>query len=241
MPPRTVVIGIPLPHSTFDNYSFASAPSISEYTRLIVDIAAVSRVVEEIIHGSAEHKTFSGQPVVNGPATAGAFGLRDLLMMRRREAGQFFGRGGIALFIAYPDVLHEGVAGLARWRCYDWLPEPEHFTYETGLLPGFGKTAVEATDPAHPFAAYVALYGPRMAYRAHAAEASALRIFGMSSGGVAVAFDVRVGNGRIVFVPPLSNPQQDRITVAGTLSESFVAYEAEQAEQSPDSIGKEGP
>jgi hypothetical protein len=33
MPPRTLVIGIPLPHSTFDNYSFASAPSISEYTR----------------------------------------------------------------------------------------------------------------------------------------------------------------------------------------------------------------
>jgi hypothetical protein len=31
-----------------------------------------------------------------------AFGLADLLAMRRRETDQFFVRGGIALCIAYP-------------------------------------------------------------------------------------------------------------------------------------------
>ena len=244
MPLRTLVIGIPLPHVTFDNYSFASAPSISEFTRLIVEMAGVSRVVEEIARGSIEHSTFAGQRVGNGPTTAGAFGLADLLAMRRREAAQFFSRGGTAACIAYPDVVHEGIAGLANWRSYDWLPDPEHFAYETCLLPGFGKTPVEVADPTHPFAPYVAMYGIRMAYRVHAVEEPAnpaLRVFGKSSGGLPVAFDVRVGNGRTVFVPPLRNPQEDRIAVAGTLFESFERFEAEQPEQPPDWIRKEGP
>ncbi len=245
MPPRTLVIGIPLPHATFDNYSFASAPSISEYTRLIVEMAAVSRVVEEIAQGTVEHKTFAGQLVANGPATARAFGLADLLAMRAREAGQFFGRGGTALCIAYPDVAHEGISGLPGWRRYGWLPDPEGFSYETDLLPGFGKAGAEVCDDAHPFAAYVAMYGSRMAYRVHAADQAAgarsLRVFGRSGGGVAVAFDVRVASGRAVFVPPLRNPEDDRIAVAGTLFESFERYEVDQAEQPPDSIPKEAP
>ena len=245
MPPRTLVIGIPLPHATFDNYSFASAPSISEYTRLIVEMAAVSRVVEEITQGSVEHKTFAGQPVAHGPTTARAFGLADLLAMRAREANQFFGRGGIALCIAYPDAAHEGIAALPGWRRYSWLPDPEDFSYATHLLPGFGKTGAEVCDEAHPFASYVALYGSRMAFRAHVAGKPAgappLRIFGRSSGGVAVAFDVRVGSGRAVFVPPLRNPEDDRIAVAGTLFESFEQCEVQQAEQPTDSISKEAP
>ena len=245
MPSRTLVIGIPLPHSTFDNYSFASAPTLSEYTRLIVDISAVSRVVEDLVRNLAEHKTFAGQPIANGPTTAAAFGLADLLAMRRREAVQFFTRGGNALCIAYPDVVHEGISGIAEWRCYDWLPKPDKFRYDTDLLPGFGKTPAQVSEEAHPFAPYLAMYGSRMAYRVHAAESSAaahaMRSFGISSGGVSVAFDVNVGNGRIVFVPPLSHPQQDRIAVAGTLFESFVRYEVDRGGESPDSISKEGP
>ena len=234
MPPRTLVIGIPMPHATFDNYSIASAPSISEYTRLIVEMSAVSRVVEEIVLGSAEHATFAGQAVANGPTTVRAFGLADLLTMRGRETRQLFAGGGTAVCIAYPDATHEGITGLASWRRYGWLPEPEGFRFGTGLLPGFGKTSVEVSDQAHPFAAYVAMFGSRMAYRAHAAEspagARALRIFGRSSGGAAVAFDVRVSNGRMVFLPPLTNAEQDRIAVAGTLFESFERLEGGAAE-----------
>lgn len=94
MPLRTLVIGTPMPHVSFDNYSFASAPSISEYTRLIVEMSAVSRVVEEISEGSTEHKTFAGQPVANGATTARTFGLADLLRMRAREATASIRRGG---------------------------------------------------------------------------------------------------------------------------------------------------
>jgi hypothetical protein len=56
-----------------------------------------------------------------------------------------------------------------------------------------------------------------------------------------VAFDARVSNGRAVFVPPLRNPEDDRIAVAGTLFESFEQYEVQRTEQPPDSIRKEAP
>src|SRR3990172_4909330 len=39
---RTLVLGIPLPHVTFDNYSFLSAPSLFDYGRAIVETSALS-------------------------------------------------------------------------------------------------------------------------------------------------------------------------------------------------------
>ncbi len=243
MPPRTLVIGTPLPHVSFDNYSFASAPSISEYARLIVEMSAVSRVVEEISHGSAEHRTFAGQPVVNGDTTASTFGLADLLAMRTREAARLFARGGIVLCIAYPDAVHAGIHGLGAWRRYEWLPTPDGFDYKAGLLPGFGKGPVEVSDPGHSFADYIALYGRRMAYRTHIVEeaGSGTRVFGRSSGGAAVAFEMALTGGRIIFVPPLQDPEKDRIEIADTLFACFERLEMEQAADRLDHIRKEAP
>jgi hypothetical protein len=224
---RTLVIGIPLPHVSFDNYSFASAPSISEYTRLIIEASSVSSVVDEIIKGEVTHATYARQPVSNGATTARSFGLADLLAMRKREAAQFFTRGGNALCIAYPDAAHEGIQGMDSWRRYDWLPAPAGFSYQAGLLPGFGKAPVDLSDPDHPFAGYVALYGRRMAYRAEvgASSGSPVRVFARSSGGAAVAFDVSVNAGRIIFVPPLQDPERDRAAVADTLFQCFERLE----------------
>lgn len=242
MPARTLVIGTPLPHVSFDNYSFASAPSISEYTRLVVEMSAVSRVVQEIVEASVEHTTFDGQLVANGPASARAFSLADLLSMRAREASQFAARGGVFLCITYPDAAHEGISGIARWRRYQWLPEPEGIHYDTDLLPGFGKAPVEVCDPDHPFAPYIAAYGDRMAYRVHVAgQQPAWHAFGTSTGGVTVAFDTVVGCGRFVFVPPLRDPERDRTDIAGTLFECFDRLEAEGRPPTPEQDRKEAP
>lgn len=244
MPLRTLVIGIPLPHVSFDNHSFASAPSISEYKRLIVEMAAVSRVVDEITEGSAEHTNFAGQPIANAGTTARAFGLADLLAMRAREAGHFFAHGGAALCIAHPDAAHEGISGCEQWHRYQWLPEPDAFTYRDALLPGIGESPVELTDPGHPFADYVALYGARMAYRTHLKDSTApatTRVFARSAGGAAVAFDAPVAGGHIVFVPPLQNPDQDRSGVADTLFQCFERLHDSRQAQPPDAVPKEAP
>ena len=99
---RTLVIGIPLPHVSFDNYSFASAPALSDYARLIVEASAVSTVVEDVVAGSGGHRNFAGQLLHNAQSTAAAFSLSDLLSMRRREAEWFFARGGTAVCFAHP-------------------------------------------------------------------------------------------------------------------------------------------
>ncbi len=49
---HALVLGIPLPHITFDNYSFLSAPSLFDYYRIIVDLSALSEAVEQERDGS---------------------------------------------------------------------------------------------------------------------------------------------------------------------------------------------
>lgn len=221
---RTLVIGIPLPHLTYDNYSFLSAPSFFDYRRMIVEAAAVSQVVEEVVAGSAEHRTFGGQRVTNGPSSARAMGLADLLLLRRREMERFLDRGGMAVVFAYPDAPHTGIQGLSGWRRYSWLPSPEGFRYDEHLVPGFGRPGVRLEEVGHPFAPYIEAFGPRLAYRAYADEEAPsfgeyARVFARSVGGAAVGVELRVGRGRIVFIPPLErlDPSRDRTVLAERL------------------------
>lgn len=246
---RTLVIGIPLPQVTFDNYSFLSAPSFSDYQRMIVNTEAVSRVVQEVIEGGEQHATFAGQPVVNGPSSAGRFSLAEALTMRRREAERFLDGGGTAVCLTYPDVRHEGVEGLGEWRRYAWLPAPDGFRYEDDLLPGFGNAGVELVDGRHPFAPYIETFGPRLSYRALANEDAPGfqqhgRVFARSPGGAAVAFQLRVSRGYVVFLPPLPRFESERAQLANTLFECFGPFPEgppESQPQPPEWIRKEAP
>src|SRR3989304_2210145 len=68
---RTLVLGIPLPHVTFDNYSFLSAPSLFDYARVIVETSALSEAIEQVTAGSTEHRTYGGLTAVNGTGGPG--------------------------------------------------------------------------------------------------------------------------------------------------------------------------
>ena len=222
---RTLVVGIPLPHVTFDNYSGISAPAFSEYQRLIVETAAFSSVVEELVARGGEHCNFGGQIVHNGPSTADAFSLSDLLEMRRRETEWFLSRGGTAVCFAHPDIAHPGVADRV-WRRYSWLPAPLGLRYEALLLPGFGTPGAEVSDTAHPFAPFISEFAPRLAYRATMDESvpnfsDYAHVFARSRGGAAIAAELSVDHGRIILLPPLIDPQSERSKVAQTLFECF--------------------
>jgi len=119
---RTLVLGIPLPHVTFDNYSFLSAPSLFDYGRAIVETSALSEAIEQVAAGSTEHKTHGGLAIVNGSGGPAAFSLAELLRLRRLEAERLLTRGGVIVCFAYPDVSHEAIRELPGWRRYDWLP-----------------------------------------------------------------------------------------------------------------------
>lgn len=220
---RTLVIGIPLPNSTFDNHSFFSAPALSDYQRMIVETETASKVIAEVVSGAGEHRTFSGLTVRNGDSTTQALGLSDMLNMRRREAEWFFRRGGIAVCFAHPDVAVRGVRGLRDWRRYSWLPAPDGFSYDRDLYLGFGKVAGEFEED-HPFSAYIDRFGRKAGYRVCFNESAArfrenARVFARSEGGSAIAAEMRVLEGAIIFLPPLIRLESDRTSLAATLIE----------------------
>lgn len=235
---RTLVLGIPLPHIAFDNYSFLSAPSLFDYGRIIVDICAVSETVEQVVSGGRQHATFARQPVVNGPGDHAGVSLAELLRLRRIEAERFFERGGDLVCLAYPDAAHDGIEGLPGWRRYDWLPSPEGFSYAEGLLPGYGKLGVEVVDQGHAFAAYARQFGVRLAFRAYLAEGEEgappfARVFARSPGGAAVGFELAVGGGRAVFLPPLGSLDydKDRAPLANVLNDCLDRFQEAQPQQ----------
>jgi hypothetical protein len=207
---------------SYDNYTFISSPSLGEYGRMIVQMEAVSKTVDEVVEGSTEHKSFGGQPVSNQPTTATAFGLPDLLAMRRREAEWFLARGGILVCFVYPSVAHTGIAGLDQWSRYTWLPAPAAFRYEDHLLPGFGTSGAELVHDDHPFSPYVTEFGTRLAYRAVIDESAPNfsdygRVFIRSAGGVAIGAHLLVDKGCIILLPPFARWDADRAALAQTL------------------------
>jgi hypothetical protein len=235
---RTLVLGIPLPHIAFDNYSFLSAPSLFDYGRIIVDMAAVSAAVEEVASGEREHATFARQPIVNGPGDHASFSLAELLRLRRLEAERFFERGGDLVCLAYPDAAHEGIDAFPGWRRYDWLPAPQAFSYSDGLLAGYGKLGVEVCDEGHPFAPYARQFGVRLAFRCYLAEGAEgpppfARVFARSPGGAAVGFQLAIGQGSAVFLPPFGSLDydKDRAPLANVLNDCLDRLQQARPEQ----------
>ncbi len=219
---RTLIIGISLPHVSFDNASFISAPSMSEYPRVVVDVSSVASSVQDVVSREGTATTFGGQAVVNGAGSAYAFPLSDLLEMRKREAARLMDGGGLLVLIGHPLSRIRGIVGLDEWHNYAWLPEPEGFNFERDLSPGFGREGAVLVDAEHPFAPYISELAPRVGYRVFASEEGAGmrehgRVFARSGGGVAIGFELRAGEGTIVFLPAVNKPESDRQQISAAM------------------------
>jgi hypothetical protein len=223
---RTLLLGLSLPHVSFDNATFVNGPSLSEYSRVVVDTAAAARAVQDIVDGNSVATTFGGQAVVNGPSSAYAFPLTELLAMRRRESERLLAAGGLMVLTGHPVSAISGIHGLDAWSSHSWLPDPNDLPYADLLQPGFGREGAAVTDADHPFAPFVSQLATRIGYRATANEdhprfPEIAHVFARSSGGAAIAFDLRVAGGTIVVLPALNNPDRDREQITAALIESF--------------------
>ncbi len=243
---HTLILGLPLPHVTFDNYSFLSAPSLFDYDRMVVEMSALSDAVEEVVGGSQEHHTFGGQTVVNGPTGPRTFSLAEVLKLRGLEAERLLARGGLVVCFAYPDIPHEGIEGLPGWRRYDWLPAPEGFSFAEHLIAGYGKLGVDIAESEHSFAPYVEEFGARLAFQAYVLEQEeGLRqdrqVFARSPGGAAVGVELAVGPGHIVLLPPIGglDYSQDRTPLANVLHRCLEHQQGNETKQPPQCIRKE--
>ncbi|MGE0685749.1 MAG: hypothetical protein AB7P33_03315 [Dehalococcoidia bacterium] len=202
---RILSLGCPLPDSLIDNYDWASALSFYDYDALIVDpMVAVSQFVEGIVNSGESFATYNNEPVLDGPTTADAVGLADLLRRRRVETERFLAGGGLIVVMAYPDVPHPRVSGFTGAHRYYWLPAPEGTDYGSKFLQPAGGKHVAPTDFEHPFADYLESMRDSVVYRASITDGafgSAAKVIGRSPGGAALAVELKVGNGRVIFLP----------------------------------------
>jgi hypothetical protein len=207
---RILSLGLALPDSQVDNYDWGSALSFFDYDAIVVDPAlAVSKMVEGLTGEGGSYQTYTEEPVVDGPSTATGVGLAELLRRRREETERLLGRGGLVVCFAYPDVPHPRVTGFTGCHRYYWLPAPPGCDYGRNFVKPATGTEVRVTDYESPFAEFLERYRSNVVYRAAFAEGpdgfgAHARVIGRSPGGAAIALDLRVGEGRVVFLPVLA-------------------------------------
>lgn len=208
---RILSLGFPMPGPSVDNRTFANAPTFFDYDALVVELQALSQLIEEVVDGRNEHVTRSGERVVNGPTTPDAVGLADLLRDRQDETARLLGRGGLLVCFAYPNVVHHRVAGFTGCDRYFWLPAPPGLQYREPFLRRGAGSEIIPTEHDHPFGPFVDQFRGKLAYHAYFADeapgfAGAARVFARSAGGAAVAVELSLGQGRAVFLPPPARP-----------------------------------
>lgn len=225
---RVLLIGFALPNPSFDNYSFLQAPSFYDYDAVVIEPAQVSRVIEDVLARADDHTTYSGEPVLNEPPGPFVTGLAEHLQRRRDETERLLAAGKLLIVFARPNVPHSHVLGLPGYDRYGWLPAPPGVVYRPPqLIPADGR-GVTVEDATHPFSPLVDRFQNWFTYRAAFSEhlpdfPSYGRVLLRSPGGVPVGVELRVGPGRILFLPALEDvPSGDmRFDLANVLHESI--------------------
>lgn len=207
---RILVIGFPLPHVQIDNYTFIHAPSFFDYDAVVVEIASVSKVIEEVLTRSEDHRTFADEPVLNEPSGPFVTGLAEHLQRRRDETERLLAAGKMLVIFTRPNKPHSHILGLPGYDRYAWLPAPPGVFYRPPyLLPADGR-GVSLVDRAHPIAGLVDRFQNWFTYRAYFSERLPAfpehgQVLMRSPGGAAIGIELRVGPGRIVFIPALED------------------------------------
>jgi hypothetical protein len=205
---RILSLGVGLPDASIDNYNWASSLSFYDYDAIVVDPAlSVSRFIEGVLKGEGEFKTYDDIPVLDGPTTADSVGLADLLRRRREETERLLGRGGLVVVFGQPDVPHPRVSGFTGAHRYYWLPAPAGTDYGPMYVKPAAGRHVNVSDWEHPFANYLDAKRNDVLYRASFLDGAAgyegAHVIARSDGGTAIALEVPVGGGRVIFVPAL--------------------------------------
>ncbi len=200
-------LGFPMPGPQVDNHTFANAPAFFDYDAMVVNPHALSQLIEEVVDASVEHATRSQERVLNAPTGPDAVALAGLLREREEQTARLLARGGLVVCFAYPNVVHDRVAGFSGCDRYFWLPAPPGLQYgEPFLRRGWGSEIIP-TEHDHPFGPFVDRFRGKLAYHAYFADdargfAGAGRVFARSAGGAAVGIELVVSQGRAVFLPP---------------------------------------
>lgn len=226
---RILSLGFPMPGPQVDNYNFVSAPSFFDYDAIVVDPSQLSSLIEGVIGGALEARTFGDRVVANAPEGPTQADLAGVLLRRRQETQLALDRGCIVICFAHPPAVHRGIEGTDELDDYYWLPPPQRTTLACPyLLPADGTTA-HVVDHQHPLAAFVVSQLANIAYRARFAIEPIAdlpdcgRVFVTSEGGAPIGVDLPAASSRVIFLPALKSiPSGDaRYAMSDTLQASI--------------------
>jgi len=219
---RILSLGFPLPGPLVDNYTFLSAPSFFDYDAIVVDLRALSLLIDGVLDGSAEAETFGGARVRARDAGHGDEPLSTILLRRRGEAAMLLDNGGAIVCFASPPAAH-AVPGAGEIDDAFWLPDDAARACRApALVPADGRK-VYAADGRHPLATFVSSQAANIAYRARfdVAHIAGAGVVARSEGGAAVGIELPRERGRIALLPALAGtPGGD---ARYTMSDAFQA------------------
>ncbi|MHB8574924.1 MAG: hypothetical protein ACYDCQ_06275 [Dehalococcoidia bacterium] len=237
---RVLVIGFPLPNPRFDNYTVLNSPSWYDYDAVIVEPESISSIIEAVVNRRDDHTTRADEPVLNQPTSALNVGLADAIRRRRAEATKLLANGGVIAVFAKPEVVHEGVAGFSGCDRYAFLPAPAGVSYDIPFMLRADGNEVRPADEAHPFAPVIERYRSWFAYRVRFDDSAQGfpgygKVIARSIGGAAVSIELKVGDGKIVFLPALGSMAfgEQRFELASALLEALRLSRGETSEETP--------
>ncbi|HUT37649.1 MAG TPA: hypothetical protein VNE39_29480 [Planctomycetota bacterium] len=215
---RILVIGFEAEGERIDRADFGGETALDGYAWVVADPAAAHSLWLELA---------SAPPADPAERTAMAERAFRAVQRRRREATELLRRGGSlvcflrpvgqTLRLSRPD--EHGTRSTVL-HAYSWLPEEpslSHLVIVTGV-----SGEIRPADEAHPAWRLIQSQGTRVCPVACATTAqmpSHWHPIATDAAGRLLAFEVRAGQGRVVFLPPLGaeDPRE-----RGTLLEEFL-------------------
>lgn len=190
-----------------DNHHIFNAPAITDYEAIVVDVGGVAQTIQNAVDASESYATFADLPVVNGTPADGVTGIAASLKRRSLEFTTALDRGAVVIIFAHPPMAISGVSGFQGLDRYFFLPAPTGLNWDENLLQGGAGTTFSISEPEHPTVDLLETYRRTLLYRCFFDERTAgfagnARIIARSEGGLPIAAEFSVLNGRIIFLPP---------------------------------------
>ena len=196
-----LTVGVEATDDSIEQASFDADLSFADYDTVVVDPAVVSALWQGRDKGAR----------AGGGAPAGK--VVKLIHRRRIEVADLLGgKGGTLVCLLRPvgppiRVRRRRSRGSPSmvFHAYSWLP-PEAAVSKLVILAATG-TQFRAADESHPAWELIQAQGERAAFAAHVANDQLARgwhVVATDTFGHPVAFETSVGEGRLIFVPPIA-------------------------------------
>lgn len=200
-----------------DKSSFHNSPSLSDYDAVLLDPKEISQLWEDHLSPGRDG-AYSTSPKTDGGLSRG---LKNLFKTRRRDVESLlFNRSGLLLVkLRRPsrklEIVEEG--GISQIHRYSWLPQEWGGELFSGnnLTRSWGKrVTLEKRDT--PSAHYLESNRDHIQYEA-TVQPQALEVEGGSFNPIArtitgelVSFEVEIGGGKMIFLPPLAGEESKK-------------------------------